>query len=216
MGIFAPFSLLYVPNTLIVRGNATATAENIRGAQTLFQFGIFGHLFTIIVFIFVAMVLYRLLNGVNRMQAALMVILVLVSIPLSLVSVLSELAALSLVRGAEYLEVFSRSQLDALALLFLVIRGKAILFAQIFWGLWLIPFGMLVIRSGFIPRVLGILLILNGLAYPVMSLTGLFFPEYASLVDRIAFPALLGELWIMLWLIVKGARFEPVAPRSVV
>ena len=98
-GLLAPFSLLYVPGKLIVRGNAAATAQNIVQHETLFRVAILFDLFSTIVLIFLAMVLYRLLNNVNRMQASLMVILVLVSIPVSLFSIISEFAALIVVRG---------------------------------------------------------------------------------------------------------------------
>lgn len=209
MGLPAPFSLLYIPGKVIVRGDATTTANNIRANETLIQAGILGHLFSVIAFIFLAMVLYRLLNRVNAMHAALMVILVLVSIPISLFSVLNELAALTMAGGADYLSVFDQPQLDAFALFFLGVRGKALVIAQIFWGLWLLPYGLLVMRSGFFPRILGVLLIINGVAYPVLSLTSLFFPDSFELVNRIAFPALLGELWMMLWLLIKGAKVEP-------
>lgn len=209
-GLFAPFSLIYVPNTLIVRGNATATADNILASERLFKMGIVGHLFSVIVFIFLAMVLYRLLNGVNKMHASLMVILVLVSIPISLFSVINELAALMLVRGADYLSAFDKTQLDALAMFFLGVRGKALLIAQIFWGLWLFPFGLLVMRSGFLPRILGALLIVNGVAYPASSLSSILLPTPVSVLNPFLFVAELGELWIMLWLLIKGARVEPV------
>ena len=206
MGLPAPFSLLYVPRTLIVGGDATATARNVLAHEGLFQAGIAAHLFTVTMFIFVAMVLYRLLNQVNRMHAAVMVILVLVSIPISLFSLINEISALALLRGSHYVAALGKAQVDALALFLLVVRGKALLIAQIFWGLWLLPFGLLVMRSGFLPRILGVLLIVNGVAYPIASVAALFFPEHAPLVDRVLFPALLGELWIMLWLVIKGAK----------
>ena len=210
MGLPAPLVLLYIPNKLIVQEDAAATANNIRASETLFHIGTVGHLLTIVGFMLLVMVLYRLLNGVNRMHASLMVIFVLVSIPISLFSVLSEIAALTFVHGADYLSVFDRSQQEALALFFLGMRGNALVIAQIFWGLWLLPFGLLVMRSGFIPRIFGVLLIINGVAYPILSFTSLLAPELSALMNRIAFPALMGELWIMLWLLIKGAKVEPV------
>ena len=81
---------------------------------------------------------------------------------------------------------------------------------EIFWGLWLLPFGLLVMRSGFLPRILGVLLIVNGFAYVVISLTWLLLPAYGSVLFRASLPALLGELWIMLWLLIKGAKVEPL------
>lgn len=206
IGVTAPFSMLYVPSKLFVRGDAAATAKKILANETLFRAGMLMNLISMVAFIFLAMLLYRLLNRVNRMQAALMVILVVVSVPVALVNVVSQLGALTLLRGTNYLEVFSRAQLEAAALYLLGLRGAVYLVAQIFWGLWLFPFGLLVMRSGFIPRILGILLLVNGLAYPVISLTMLLAPEYTGLANRIAFPAELGELWVMLWLTIRGAR----------
>ncbi len=210
-GLPAPFSLIYVPGRLIVRGDATATANNILANQTLFQMGIVGSLISTIAFIFVVMVLYRLLNGVNQMHASLMVILVLVSVPISLFSVVNELAALTLVRGAGYLSIFDKPHVDALALFLLGVRGKALVIAQIFWGLWLFPFGLLVMRSGFLPRILGALLIVNGFAYPALSLSSILLPTPVGVLNPFVFIAELGELWIMLWLLIKGAKVEPLA-----
>ena len=83
------------------------------------------------------------------------------------------------------------------------------MFNEIFWGLWLFPFGLLVMRSGFIPRILGLLLIINGIAYVVASLTSLLAPAYAGVVNRIALLPETGELWVMLWLLIKGVREQP-------
>lgn len=205
----APFALLYVPGRLFVKGNPAATAANIAASERLFEMGIAVHLVSIIVFIFLAVALYRLLEGVNRSHASLMVILALVSVPIALFSILNELGALVLIRGGDALSVFDEAQVDALAWLLLVLRGKALLIAQIFWGLWLFPFGLLVMRSHFLPRILGVLLIVNGVAYLVQTAASLFFPGAAPLVGRIVFPALLGEIWIMLWLLLRGARPAP-------
>ncbi len=209
MGITAPFSLLYIPRTLIVRGDAAATARNILGSEMLFRTGIVCELFTAVMSIFLVMALYRLLNGVDKMQASLMVILgALVSAPITCLNVLNNVAALTLLRPPDYLSVFGKQQLEALALFFLGLHGKGLLVAQIFWGLWLFPFGILVMRSGFLPRILGLLLIVNGLPYLVLSITSLLVPTRASVLTPFAFVFELGELWIMLWLLIKGARVE--------
>jgi len=149
----APFALIYVPGTLIVRGDATATGNHIRASENLFHLGIASELFGFIMFIFVVLALYRLFKGVSEKHALAMAILLLVSIPISLLNVLNEIAALVLVSGANFLSVFETRQLDALAYVFLRLHGQGFVVAQIFWGLWLFPFGILVIRSGFIPRV---------------------------------------------------------------
>jgi hypothetical protein len=204
------FSLMYVPGKLIVRGNAAATAGNILASESLFRLGVASDLFAGIVFIFLALVLYRLLKGVNRQQASLMAILVGVQIPLGFLNELNNLAALLLVRGADFLSVFDKPQRDALAMMFLRLHGQGAIVSQIFWGLWLLPFGLLVFRSGFLPRVLGVWLMINCVAYLAMSVTGLLLPQHYDVVFRIATPFLLGEVAIMLWLLIMGAKPQPL------
>jgi hypothetical protein len=206
----APFSLIYVPNTLIVRGNATATANKILASEWMLRLGIAGELINAIAFIFAVRALYRLLQGVNKGHASLMVTLFAISIPISCLNVLNNIAALILVRGADFLSVFTKPQLDAMAMVFLRLHGNGLVVAQIFWGLWLFPFGVLVYRSGFLPRILGVLLIINGFAYPIQSFTSLLLPRYDDIVSRITFPALFGEAAIILWLLIRGARDQPL------
>jgi Domain of unknown function (DUF4386) len=206
----APFSLLYVPNTLIVRGNAAATASKILASEWMLRLGIAGELINAIAFLFAVLALYRLLRGVNKPLASLMVTLWAISIPISCLNVLNNVAALILVRGGDFLSVFTKPQLDALAMVFLRLHSSGMLVAQVFWGLWLLPFGILVYRSGFIPRILGVLLIANGFAYPIQSFTSFLLPQYAGVVSRITFPVLLGEAAIILWLLIRGVRDQPL------
>jgi hypothetical protein len=211
MGLPAPFTLIYLPRKLIVPGNATATASNVLASEMLFRIGIVAALLSSVAFVFLVMALYRLLGGVNKTHASLMVALVLISVAIGFVNEVNNIAALILFRGAEFLSAFDRSQLDALGMLFLRLRGQGLVVNEIFWGLWLFPFGLLVMRSGFIPRILGVLLIINGFAYVVASLTSLLAPAYANLVERIALIPATGELWVMLWLLIKGVRAQPSA-----
>jgi hypothetical protein len=211
MGIPAVFSFMYVPRTLIVGGNAAATANNILASQMLFRLGIVAELIAAVFFLLLVMALYRLLSGVNKNHARLMVGLVLVSVAITFVNVLNNIAALTLFRGADYLSVFDKPQRDALAMLFLGLCGQGHTVNGIFWGLWLLPFGLLVMRSRFLPRILGLLLIVNCFAYVAASVTSLLLPAYGNVVFRASMPALLGELWIMLWLLIKGAKVKPLA-----
>ena len=206
-----PFSLIYLPSILIVRGNATATASNVLARETLFRLGMVSDVAGAFFFILLVMALYRLLAGVNKAHASLMVALVLVSAAVSLVNVLSNVAALALFRGGEFLAVLDKPQRDALAMLFLRVHGEGNIINETFWGLWLVPFGILVFRSGFLPRFLGVWLIVNGFAYVALSFTGLLLPDHYSVVFRIAQPLLLGELAILLWLLIKGAKAPPLA-----
>jgi hypothetical protein len=131
---------------------------------------------------------------------------VLVSAAVGFLNVLNDVAALTLFRGTEFLNVFEKPQRDALAYLFLRLNSQGTFMNEIFWGLWLFPFGLLVYRSGFLPRFLGVWLILACFAYLVLSLIALLFPPYYDAAFRIAQPVLFGELAIMLWLLIKGAK----------
>jgi Domain of unknown function (DUF4386) len=208
MVLTAPFSLIYVPGKLIVRGNATATASNILAHETLFRLGIVADLISSVIFVLLVMALYRLLSSVNKTQASLMVGLVLVSAAVGFLDVLNNIAALTLFRGADFLAVFDKPQRDALAMLFLRLDGQGQVINEIFWGLWLFPFGVLVMRSGFLPRILGVWLIVNGFAYLALSFTSLLLPQYQDKVYHIVFPVLFGEMAIMLWLVIKGAKVQ--------
>jgi hypothetical protein len=202
------FSILYGPG-MIVAGNATATASNILAHETLFRLGLAAGLISAVIFILVVMALYRLLSGVDKRHASLMVALVLVAAGVGFVDVLNSIAALALFHGADFLAVFDKPQRDALGMLFLGGHRQGV--DQIFWGLWLLPLGVLVMRSRFLPWILGVWLIISGFAYLTVGFTGLLLPEYAKMVSRIAFPALLGELAFMLWLLIVGAKAGPLA-----
>jgi hypothetical protein len=199
--------LLYVPNVLYVVGDAGATADRVRASEWLLRAGIATELFHQILQIFLVLALYRLFEGVNKALARQLVILgALVSVPIVLVNVLNEIAALTLVGDAGFLAALPRPQLDALAYLFLRLHTRGITLAAIFWGLWLLPFGLLVIRSGFIPRALGILLIVAGCAYVVDSTTTLVLPQYANAVSSVASVLEIAEVPIILWLAIWGAK----------
>jgi hypothetical protein len=213
-GIPAPFVLIYIPHTLIVPGNATATAHNILASESLFRIGIAGELITAAFFLFVPLALYRLLKGVNKGQASLMVTLFAVSVPISFMNVLNSIAALMLVRGADFLSVFDQPQREALAMLFLRMHSQGFVAAQIFWGLWLFPFGLLVYKSGFLPRILGVLLMINCFAYLADSFTSLLWPAYFHAVSQVTLAPKFGEVAIILWLLIIGAKDQPLAAAS--
>src|SRR5947208_12050616 len=200
------FAIMYVPNKLIVHGNATATANNIAASEALFRLGIAAQLVCQAGFIFVALALYDLLKGVNRRHASLWVILVVVSIPIVFVNELNSIAALALVRGADFLSIFEKPQRDALAMLFLNLHNEGLGVVEILWGFGFFPLGLLVYRSRFLPRFLGVWLAVDGFAYVVLSLTSVLLPQYNEQVYTISQPALFGEVALMLWLVVRGAK----------
>src|SRR5437867_10181074 len=211
MALTAPWRLIYIPSTLFVHGNATATASNIAAHEWLFRLGIVGDLLTGTIVIFTVLALYQLFKGVNQNLAAVMVILGGLTVsPIYFVNTLNDAAALLFVRGADFLSAFGKPQRDALAMLFLRLHHHGVVANEIFWGLWLFPLALLVLRSGFLPRFLGFWLIINGFAYLITSFTGLLLPQYEQLVSNITFPALLGELAFMLWLVIKGAKVQAV------
>ena len=202
----APFSLLYVPGKLIVRGDATATAEKILAHETMFRLSIFGDLIGHIIFICLGIALYRLLNNVSKTWAALMVAFVLVSAAVGFLNALNNIGALIFFRGAEFLNVFDKAQLNALGYFFVRLHSQGITIDEIFWGVWLFPFGLLVFRSGFLPRWIGVWLMINCFGYVVLSVIGFFFPDYTDKAFLYLQPVLFGEMAIMLYLLIRGAN----------
>src|SRR4029077_17343216 len=200
------FAMGYVPGKLIVHGNAAATAVNISAHETLFRLGVAGAIIGQAAFIFVALALFDLLKGVSQRHASLMVLLIVVSVPIAFVNELNSIAALVLVRGADFLSVLDKPQREALAMLFLKLHGQGFVVAEMFWGLWLFPLGLLVYKSRFVPRFLGVWLLFAGVAWVVQSLTGLLLPQYQDKVNSYSQPAIVGEIAFMLWLLIKGAK----------
>lgn len=206
VGVTAPIGLEVVPGKLIVAGNAAATADHIRASEWLLRLGIATELFHQTVGVFLVLALYRLFKGVNPKHAVLMVVCSLLPVPIMFVNVLNEVATLILVRGGDFLSVFDPAQLDAMAFLFVRLHSHGITLASMFWGLWLFPFGLLAIRSGFIPRIFGYLLLIAGGAYVISAFTTLVLPQYGHRVGSFAFPLEVCEVPIILWLAIWGTR----------
>ncbi len=203
----APLRLIYIPNKLIVAGNASATANNIAAHEMLFRLGIVSDLFTATMTIFLTLALYRLFKGLDEGLARLIVILGALTVtPIYFINTINDAAALLLARGADFLSVFDKPQRDALVMVFLRMHDQGVLANEVFWGLWLFPFGLLVYRSRFLPRILGVWLMLNCFAYLASSVTGILWPQHEQTVSNWVFPVMFGELAIMLWLIVMGAK----------
>ena len=205
------FALVYVPGKLIVHGNASATASNIAASETLFRLGIACNLISQVLFIWVALALYDLLKGVNQRRASVMLGLIVISIPIALLNELNAIAALILVRGADFLSIIEKPQRDALAMLFLNLHSRGFGIAEIFWGLWLVPLGLLVYRSGFVPRILGVLVIANCFTYLADSFASLLAPQYQAVISRWMMPFSFGELFFMFWLLIMGAAPKPTS-----
>jgi len=199
------FGIMYVPSILIVPGDAATTANNIMASESLFRLSIVSALILQIVNLLLVLVLYKLLKPVNKNHAVLMVIFFLVSVPITMLNELNQFAALLLLSGADYLTVFTTDQLQALVPLFLDLHEYGITIAGIFWGLWLFPMGYLVFKSGYIPRILGILLMIGCFGYLIDSFAIFLLPNYEV---NIAIFTFWGEVLFPLWLLIKGVNVQ--------
>jgi hypothetical protein len=207
---FSVFRPIYVEGALIVRNSASATAHNIATHESLFRLGIACDLLAGLSCLVVALALYRVLKRVDRSLGILMVLLGgCMPLVIDFLNSLNDIAALLLARGDGFLSAFNQPQQAALATLFLRIHEYGYLVNEIFAGLWLFPFGILVFRSVFLPRLIGVALMINGCAYVTIAFTGLLAPNFVDRVTRVVSPALVGEGIIVLWLMIKGARPQP-------
>jgi hypothetical protein len=208
------FSIMFVSSQIIVLGDVAATAKNIIAKEFLFRTGIINDLVSNTIFVLLVLVLYRMFKHINEYQAKLMVALVIVQIPAVFIMESLNITSLFIFKG-ELLQTFGINQRQDLAMLFLKINNYGTLTIEMFWGLWLLPFGLLVYKSKFIPRIFGILLIIAGIAYINSSLISLLFPDYSVIVNQ---PTLLlvaiGEISITLWLLIKGVKVSKLKFQS--
>jgi Domain of unknown function (DUF4386) len=204
--VIGPLRLMYIPSKLFVHENATATANNIAAHEWLFRSGMVADLVGAVILIFLVLAFYRLFKGVDHYLAAQVVIFggVMPAL-LYLVNVVSDAGALMVVRGAGFLSVFDKPQRDALVMLFLHLHDHQNTAAEILWGVWLFPLGFLVYRSRFLPRFLGVWLVIAGCGWLMLCFTGFLLPQYENKAFVISQPATFGELALMLWLVIKGA-----------
>ena len=210
-----PFVLLYVPGKLFVPGDAAATAARILAGESLYRAHVIVGVISELFFVASVVALYRLLKGVNAEVAAAMVLAILIQVPVAIAGSANQVAALSLLKGGDLLAGFEPAQRDALALLLLEFDRKGVYVSEVFWGLWLLPLAWLVYRSRFLPRLLGVWLAANGLAYLAIAGTGMLVPEHAKRAMTLATPLLFGEMALMLWLLVVGVRETPASGEAV-
>jgi hypothetical protein len=192
--------------SLTVPGDATATVNNIIASEGLFRISFVSGLIGQTLFILLGLALYVLLKPVNKNIALLMVIFVLVSVPIAMLNLLNQFAALLLLSGADYLKAFETDQLHALGMLFLNVLDHGTLIAQIFWGIWLLPLGYLVFKSGFLPRILGVLLMAAAFGYLVGSLASFLFPNYDEIIELVYYEPAIAEISFCLWLLIRGVN----------
>jgi hypothetical protein len=210
-----PFYLLYVPSQTVVHNNAAATAVRVLGHETLYRWGMLAETLGAVIFVGLSLALYRLFEDVDRHRARQLVALVLVSAALGLVNVVFSATALLVFHGGDAFAGFDGHTREAVGMLLLRMHGQANGINQIFWGLWLLPFGWLVVRSRFLPRWLGYWLLLDGLAWVFVGITWFFFPDYTDALFRYLQPVFLVELVAMLWLLIMGAKEQaPIPPAA--
>ena len=218
MGLPGPLVLLYLPRAFLVHGDAAATAQRIASNVVTYRWLVLADLVSPIGFVLLAWSLFNLFEDVDRKQARLLVSFVAVAATLGLIDAALLLVPLVLQNGASPLEAFTKPQLDAITLGAFAARDLLLLVNQAFWGLWLLPFGILVIKSGFVPKIIGFFLIIGCIGWLILCLTGIVFPVSiypgAAVVNRFAFMMVQpGELLVLLWFIFRGLTQKPLEAR---
>jgi hypothetical protein len=199
---------LSIPGSFTIRGDAAATAAKLASHEMFYRLCIVSEVASQVLFVFLVLALFRLLRGVNERLAVLMVTLVLVQVPMTFATTLVAMAPLIALHGPAYWSAFDKHQMDAATMGFLRLREIGISAVTALWGLWLLPFGLLVFRSGFIPRFLGVVLIVGCCADLSVSAVSLLFPAFEQAIQPLRALGV-GEILIIVWLLIKGARTEP-------
>lgn len=206
VALIAPWGLVYAPNKLFVAGDPAATAAALAAGESLLRLGIATELLHQTIEVFLVLALYRLLAPVREPWARLMAVLGLLPIPIAFLNTVSEFGVLLLLKDAALSAAFSGPQRDALLYLLMRLHGAGLSVASVFWGLWLLPLGALSIRSGFIPRWIGIGVIIAGLGYVLDVAIRVLAPTLSATLSSVVTPLQSLELLIILWLAVFGAR----------
>ncbi len=213
--LLGPFSQLYVPSTLIVPGDATATADNIRASGWVLRLGIVSDSLIFLIEIGVTVLLYVLLRPVSRTLSLVAAFARLATAIIQGINLLTYFIALLILSGAGYLTVFEPAQSDALALLFLNAHQYVVYIWEIFLGLHLCVLSYLVFKSGYFPRILGVLLVLPSLGYLIHGYGSFLFPNYDKTFDLVVgVSAVIGELPFFLWLLIRGVNVERYNERA--
>jgi Domain of unknown function (DUF4386) len=211
--LLGPIRLIYIPGRLFTTDNASTIVQNIAAHTRLFGVGIAAELAGGVVLIFLTLAFYQLFKDVNWNAAALVLIFggVMPAV-IDFFNAALDLQALEIARGAEFLSAVDKTHQDVIASLMISLGNHSNTAAELLWGLWLFPLGFLVYKSRFLPRFLGVWLYANGFAYVAVWFAGIFAPQFQAKVFNWSFPILLGEVALMLWLVIRGAR--PPAPAT--
>ena len=199
------FGILYVPKVLIVTGNMAATASNIMANEFLFRLSIVSAILCALVTIATALYIYKVLKFVNECQAKWILLFIFIAAPISMLNELNSIAVLLLLKSHEYAMIFTQSQLHSLVSLFLDLHKYGHQIAGIFFGLWLLPMGYLVFKSTYIPKIIGVFLIVTSLGYLIDFTTFFLYPEFGIIISEYTW---LGEVLMVLWLLIKGVNIE--------
>ena len=184
---------MYVQSSLVDYNNAGVTAENISSNELLFRVGIVGRLVTQLLYIIIPLLLYQLFKSTNKIQALLMVILALVSVPITMHNETYQLMAIQFVQEPEMMMNYLNTYTEGMTI------------SMLFWGLWLFPLGYLAYKSGYFPKLIGILLIIGGVGYTLGILVELLFPDMTALKSVLEVLTF-GEVIFILWLVFMGIR----------
>lgn len=207
LALVGPFSLIYVPGTLIVPGDAATTASNITASEGLFRMGLVGEAVIFLVEVTLVVLLYVLLKSVSETLSLVAAFSRLSMAVVQGVNVLIGFAVLLLLSGAGYLTVFDTEQLHALALLFLDLRSAGAFVWEAFFGFHLLVLGYLFLKSGYIPRILGGMVVIASFGYLIHSVGNFLFPDYQALFEWIVFAlAVVPEVSLTLWLLIRGVE----------
>lgn len=205
-------SLVYVPGQIMASGDSAQTLANLRTHESLFRFGLIAGLICQVLYILLPLALYRLLKSVDEPKARLMAILAIVSVPISFVAYSHKFDVLSLLNGTGWLAEIDTAQIDAHISLSLASYSNTISLASLFWGLWLLPFGYLVFKSGFLPKILGLFLMAGCFGYVVSLFGSTLWPlayDASGIDGFISIPSAIGEIGIAFWLLIMGAKEIP-------
>jgi len=207
------FSLFYVRSKVIVAGDAAATVGNIVASEFLFRAAIVSNLFSQLFLFFLGLTLYHLFKEVNKALATVLLTSIMMTVAIAVVNALNNFGALLVLSQADYLKAFTPEQLNAMAMIFLRLNnsfGQGLL--EIFWVPYYFSFGLLIIRSRFLPKVLGILLMLMSVGFALNILDKFLIPQfYPAAFTRLAMTlGALGGIPTILWLLIKGAKVQPL------
>jgi hypothetical protein len=211
MDVFMIFSGMVVDPKIFVPGDTGATVSNILASEWLFRLGFVSNLVGLVIQLLLVHALYELFKSVDKGQARLMVMFIVAGVSVAFLNTLNQYAPILLLSGAGHLSAFNPAQLQTLAMVFLDLYNHGMYIAEIFWGLWLIPLGILVYKSRFVPKVLGVLLIVGCFGHLISFLSIFLFPGYRTILSPLGDTVMLGELPIFLWLLIKGVKDQKPA-----